>query len=126
MRHLLNLLIAVAVISSCSNPVADRVRDFIPGMYIKEINNEFTKGMDTLVFEVMDESGGVYSIKRRTGYQQTIDGRVLSPQHKEESWTAVYDEKTHQLMEQQKGRVFTFLPDRDKLSMGSSEYRKIK
>lgn len=126
MKHLLNLLIAVAVISSCSNPVADKVRDFIPGMYIKEINDEFSKGMDTLVFEVMDETGGVYSIKRRTGYQQTIDGRVLSPQHKEETWTAVYDEKTYQLMEQQKGRVFTFLPDQDKLSMGSSEYRKIK
>lgn len=126
MKHLLNLLIAVVVISSCSNPAADKIRAFIPGMYIKEINNEFTKGMDTLVFEVMDETGGVYSIKRRTGYQQTIDGKQLSPQYETESWTAVYDEKTHQLMEQQKGRVFTFLPDQDKLSMGSSEYRKIK
>jgi hypothetical protein len=126
MKQLFKVLMVAAVISSCSGPAADNVRAFIPGIYIKEINDEFSKGMDTLVFEVMDETGGVYSIKRRTGYQQTIDGKQLSPQYETESWTAVYDEKTHQLMEQRKGRVFTFLPDQDKLSMGSSEYRKIK
>lgn len=126
MKQLFTVLMITAVISSCSNLAADKVRAFIPGMYIKEINDEFSKGMDTLVFEVVDETGGVYSIKREMGYQQTIDGRELSPQHKEESWTAIYDETTHQLMEQQKGKVFTFLPDQGKLSMGSSEYKKIK
>ena len=126
MKQLLKVLIVVAVISSCDSQGTDKVKAFIPGMYIKEINDEFSKGMDTLVFEAIDVTGGVYSIKRRTGYQQTIDGRVLSPHHNEESWTAIYDETTHQLMEQKKGKVFTFLPDQGKLSMGSSEYRKIK
>ena len=126
MKQLFIIPVFVAMISSCSNPVADKVENFIPGTYVKEINDEFSKGMDTLKIAVLDKSAGSYSIKRGMRYQQTIDGKTLSPQYKEENWTAIYNEDTHQLMEQKNGKIFSFMPEHGTLSMGSSEYKKIK
>lgn len=125
MKQLL-ILLAIALVIGCSNTQSHNIKSFIPGVYVKEISQEFAKGMDTLVIESLDETTGSYTIVRRSGYQQTIDGRVLTPKTEMHKWTAVYNEQTKQLTEQNKGRVFTFSPNQNTLSMGSSEYRKIK
>jgi hypothetical protein len=112
--------------TACNSLQQDKVRDFIPGVYVKEINQEFAKGMDTLIIETLDEAAGSYTIIRRSGYQQMIDGRKLTPKNEVHKWTAVFDGDTKQLKEQNKGRVFTFSPEQNILTMGSSEYRKIE
>lgn len=126
MKHFITALAIAALAGGCSDLKADKVKDFIPGVYVKSIDDEFTKGMDTLVIDVLDKSAGSYSINKKMSYQQVIDGRQLSPQYKTENWTAVYDENTYQLMEQRKGKVLSFLPEENKLSLGGSEYQKIK
>lgn len=126
MKHFITALVIAVFVSSCSNLQADKVQDFIPGVYVKTIDDEFTKGMDTLMIDVLDKSAGSYSISKKMSYQQVIDERPLSPQYKLENWTAVYDKDTHQLMEQRKGKVLSFLPEKGKLSLGGSEYKKIK
>lgn len=120
------VFIAGFIVTACNSLQQDEVRDFIPGIYVKEINQEFARGMDTLIIETLDEAGGSYSITRRSGYQQTIDGRKLTPKNEVHKWTAVFDVNTKQLKEQNKGKVFTFSPEQNTLTMGSSEYRKIK
>ncbi len=93
MKHFITALAIAALANSCSDLRADKVKDFIPGVYVKSIDDEFTKGMDTLVIDVLDKSAGSYSINKKMSYQQVIDGRELSPQYKTESWTAVYDDE---------------------------------
>lgn len=126
MKQLITVLVIAAFVVGCSDSQADKMKDFIPGVYIKTIDNEFTKGMDTLVIDVLDKTAGSYSIRKKSSYQQVIDGRQLSPQYKVENWTALYDKEINQLMEQRKGKVLSFLPEENKLSLGGSEYKKIK
>lgn len=126
MKHFITALMIAALATGCSNLRTDKVKEFIPGVYVRTVADEFTKGMDTLVIDLLDRSAGSYSIDKKMSFQQVIDGRQLSPQYKTEQWTAIYDNDTHQLMEQRKGKVLSFMPDQDLVSMGGSEYKKIK
>jgi len=123
---ILSVLAITAILFSCTNSDSDKLQAFIPGTYVRTINNEFTTGMDTLRIEEVEKSVGSYMIFHASGYQQTIDGRTLPPQLKQEKWTAIYNDNTHQLMEQRKGKILTFFPDRGSMSMGGGEYRKIE
>ncbi|MDH7459863.1 hypothetical protein QEG73_01195 [Chitinophagaceae bacterium 26-R-25] len=98
----------------------------MPGMYVRQIENEFTNGADTIVITVHDHSGGVYLVQNMTGYQQRLDGKVFPPEYKVKKWTAVYDEKTHQLIIQQKQDIITFSPQENKLLRGRTEFFKVK
>ena len=127
MKELFQLfLVATYLLTACNDKHENKVRDFIPGTYVKEINQEFATGMDTLIIETLDEAASSFTIVRRSGYQQMIDGRKLTPKNEVHKWTALFDAETNQLKEQNKGRVFTFSPEQNLLTMGSSEYRKIK
>lgn len=110
----------------CTNAVSDNVREFIPGIYVRPIHNEFTQGYDTLSIREQDREAGVYFVENRYGYQQHLDGKISKPEHKVKKWTAVYDNKTHQLNIQQEGSVITFLPSQNKLLKGRTEFSKVK
>jgi len=113
-----------SLLLSCTGATKDDTAAFIPGMYIRELQDEYTSGMDTLIISLDNPETGVYRIERRSGYQQQLDGKLLTPQHKVENWTATYDREHGQLHEQRKGKVLTFVPEQNKLSLGGSEYRK--
>src|SRR6476661_2863853 len=118
------LMIACFAFFGCSSP-DESTRLFIPGTYVKEIKDEFTEGMDTLTIKVLDYKSYNYTITRNTSYSQTIDGKTLPAKSDMHKWIAVFRPTTMQLIEQSQGRVFTFSPERNVLSMGSSVYRKI-
>jgi len=122
---MLFLNVLVLVLSGCMNSASDKIREFIPGTYVRQIHNEFTNGADTLVITEYDHTGGVYFVENKTGYQQQLDGKVFSPQYKVKKWTAVYDEKTHQLNIQKRDEFITFLPDQNKLLDGRTEFLKV-
>lgn len=123
-QSILVLLIGGFAFVGCSSGT-DTTRPFIPGTYVKDIHDEFTQGMDTLTIKILDYRSSNYSIVRKMSYTQTIDGKSLSPKQDIHKWTAVYNANSLQLIENSQGRVFTFSPGRNVLSMGSSEYRKI-
>lgn len=101
------------------------VQNFIPGTYVRSFQDEFSKGNDTLIIGIRDPRMSLYRIEKRMGYVQQIDGKMLTPQHTVEQWTAVYNREQGQLHEQRKGKVLSFYPEENKLSMGSSEYQKL-
>jgi len=124
--NVLLILSLTAILESCTNSTSDKIRDFIPGTYARQIHDEFTNGGDTLVISEQDLSGGVYFIENRKGYQQHLDGKVFPPERKMRKWTGVYDPKTHQLMIQNTEDIITFLPEKDNLLLGRTEYDKVK
>ena len=126
MKHLfLFSAIAGLILLGCGNPASDNIRAFIPGTYTKEINDEFTKGTDTLFISVLDDQSGSYTIIRQISYRQSIDGKILSPRNDTHKMTAIYNEETKQLRDQNQGKLFSFSPDKNLLNTGGSEYRKI-
>ncbi len=119
------LLTQCVVLLACNPSEADAVRGFIPGVYTKEINDEFTKGMDTLSISILDYESGSYSFLCHTSYRQSIDGKLLSPKTDIHKMTAIFIAETLQLKEQNQGKVFSFSPRKNLLSTGGSEYRKV-
>jgi hypothetical protein len=99
----------------------DKVENWITGVYIRLISNDFSKGTDTLT--ITQQTGTQFRITRRMGYQRIMEGKVFEPEYKAEEWTGIYDEKTKQIHEQQHGKVLSF--DKNKLWVGTSEYKKL-
>ncbi len=104
----------------------DKSEDAVSGTYVREINNEFAKGNDSLIVSVLDKEAGTFSIIKNYGFIRYLDGQEKGRDHKTENYTGVYDRERKQLHDDFKGKVFTFVPDKNILLMGSSEYRKVK
>ena len=118
-------IISVVLFISCGTHRSETVQNFIPGLYIKEIKQEFAIGMDTIFINLLDKQASSYKIIRKSNYQQMIDGKVLSPKQEVHNWIAYYDLNKNQLIEPNNERVFTFLPEKNMLLMGSSQFKKV-
>lgn len=109
---------------SCGLNQPGSVKDFIPGIYVRSFQGEFSKGKDTLTIE--EFSGSTYIIIHKEVYQRIDEGKVRAPERKIEQLTAVYDEKDELLKETKKGLIISFNPPRKILLVGNSLYEKIK
>jgi hypothetical protein len=109
------------VYSSC-NP--GNTKDFIPGTYVREVNNEFSTGKDTLVIATINDRA--YTILHKGSYQRIKDGELLPVKSMSENWSVTYDDHKQILIEAKRGKVISFDPARNILFVGSSLYKKIK
>ena len=110
---------------SCHHQPDNTVRDFIPGVYVKQSESEFSKAFDTLRVNVYDAAGNTYLVIQRTGFQVIKDGKLQPKQYRGSKEVAVLDESTHQLQEMQSGRYLTFSPENGTVLAGPAEYKKI-
>lgn len=101
-----------------------QVRDFIPGIYVREFSHEFAFGYDTLLIRHI--KANTYSIEKRSGYQRLREGAATESVRNIEKWTGLYNEREQHIMEQRRGKLLTFQPVEDKLLLGASEYYKVK
>ncbi len=120
-----SFIISICLVASCNNVPSDETRRFIPGMYVKAFEQEYSKGNDTLIITRVSKDGNNYRIIKRAGYRRILDGKTLPKEYSNDMWTAIYDEKLKVLNELKKGRVLSFIPEKQILLVGSSEYRKI-
>ncbi|MES2648078.1 MAG: hypothetical protein V4717_14470 [Bacteroidota bacterium] len=124
-KQLLVQLVTAIFVSSCSTLQSDNIKTFIPGVYVKEINQEFAKGMDTILISVLDASNNKFKVINNSSYQQSIDGKLQPLKNENHVYMAAYDDKSKELHILNKERTFTFYPDQNKMQMGKSEYNKI-
>lgn len=117
------MLIALSLVA-CKETSSDPVRDFISGSYVRLVNDEFSKGSDTLVIRQLQ--GDTYEIIKRSGIIRIREGREQPYEHKTESWTGIYDEKNQVIHEQRKGKQISFVPEENKLLVGASVYQKLR
>ena len=116
---------AALVLMSCEQLKEDKIRAFIPGVYVKAIDHEFAKGMDTIAISILDKNAGTYVVSKKSGYQQKIAGKLFSPKYEPPKGTATDGKHFKQLHIPQKEKTYNFLPEENKLLSGSSEYKKI-
>jgi hypothetical protein len=102
----------------------NKVEDWITGVYIRLVSNDFSQGADTLT--ITKKASSQFLIKRRSSYRRLLDGQVFDPEYKTEDWLGVYDEKTQLLHEQQHGKVLSFQPGESTMKVGTAEYKKIQ
>ncbi|HMR85124.1 MAG TPA: hypothetical protein PKE30_18395 [Niabella sp.] len=114
----------VSYMMSCNRISNDRVVDFIPGVYERRINNEYSKGSDQLI--VTQQQGNVYTIEKRSAIVRIQDGVKLPVKYDTAIWTGIYDSKDQVIYEQRKGKVISFKPKENKLLVGASVYRKVR
>jgi hypothetical protein len=118
------LPLSAIYINSCGFTNDNNIRDFIPGVYARQFEAEFSKGNDTLTIEPF--SGSTYAIGQNVSYQRIEDGKLTMPQRKVSRLTAVYSEKEEVLVENKKGLIISFDPSRNILMFGRSVYKKIR
>jgi hypothetical protein len=120
-------VMAVSIFSlfSCSI-TADKIRTFIPGTYARFSDHEMRKEYDTINIEVVSAAGNNYRLLRSSTFQRKMDGQSFPWEHTNEEWTAIYDESKRVLNETRKGKVISFVPEKNILLVGTTEYKKIK
>jgi hypothetical protein len=65
------MVLGLAVLMGCAR---DKVRDFMPGVYVNSAGGEFSVASDTL--EVSLVEGNNYVIHRRTGFNLVDSGKI--------------------------------------------------
>lgn len=119
------MLICLCVLLACNSTKKNRIPEFIPGTYVKAIDNEYAKGNDTLTINILSKEGNNYEVVRHSVYHRIINHKALPLERKTEKWTCIFKKDEKVLYETTKGKVISFIPERDALRIGSGEYRKV-
>ena len=126
MNKSFSIVISFLSLLACSSSKTDEVESFIPGTYVRFSDHEMRKEYDTLSIEVLSEAGNNYKLLRSSTFQRKMDGRSFPWEHTEEEWTAIYDPQRKVLNETTKGKLISFIPEKNILLVGTTEYKKIK
>ena len=111
------------------NPQSEtkEIKSFIPGIYVRSFQDEFSKGNDTIEIQPINATGNdCYKLVRKTGYQQTIDGHRLSPQYKTTNGSGCFDSEKNVIEWSESGRLISFNPAKNEINLGASIYSKVK
>jgi hypothetical protein len=125
MKRINAYLLGCFFLAACGGDQAGSA-DAVTGIYVREINNEYAKGNDSLIVSVLDKNAGTYSIQNNYGFMRYLDGKEKGRDYKTQKFTAVYDKEHKQLVDNFKGMVFTVVPEKGLLLQGSEEFRKVK
>ena len=125
MKKYFVMAISILSLFSCSSKT-DEIRAFMPGTYARFSDHEMRKEYDTLSIEMISLAGNNYRLLRSSTFQRKMDGQNFPWEHTKEEWTAIYDDSRKILNETRKGKVISFVPERNILLVGTTEYKKIK
>jgi hypothetical protein len=126
MKAISILLSAVLILSACSNPESDAIKEFIPGTYIRASQNEFGKEYDTLVIFQQSKSASEFKITRRWRYERVLDGKPIEPEYKITTTSGLYDGEKKLLLESETLETFSFDIEKKLLFHGTNQFTKIK
>ncbi len=113
------------LIISCQVSQTDPLKDFIPGTYKANINQEYSIGHDTLFIKAISNFGNTYQLTRISSFIRKIDGIEYPLERKTKKWVATYDSNNKVLNETAQSAIISFNPDKRKLYVGSRRYIKI-
>ena len=125
MKKCFVIAVFISSLFSCASKT-DEIRAFIPGTYARVSDHEMRKEYDTLRLEVINYAGNNYWLVRSSTFQKKMDGQTFPWEHTKEEWTAIYDASRRVLTETRKGKVISFIPEKNSLLVGTTEYKKIK
>lgn len=126
MQKSFSIVISFLLLLACSPSKTDEVESFIPGNYVRFSDHEMRQEYDTLSIEVLSEAGNNYKLLRSSRFQRKMDGRSFPWEHSKEEGTAIYDPQRKVLNETTKGKLISFIPEKNILLVGTTVYKKIR
>jgi hypothetical protein len=120
-------MLTIIVFCACNiTGEKNTIKSFIPGTYVLDTENEYSKVLDTLSISKAGEQGNSYVIIRSTSFKRRGNKKAAAWEHKNIKWMGVYDEQEKVMREITTGKVFTFIPEKDMMLVGSTEFKKIE
>lgn len=126
MKKALSIVIPILLLFACNSAKVDEIRSFISGTYVRFSNHEMRTQYDTIKIEVLSERGNSYRLVKSSYFQKKLDGQTFPWEYKSEEVTAVYDEKFKVLRESDNQKITSFIPEKQAMLVGATEYKKIK
>ena len=126
MKKTMNVLFALSILAACNPAKTDETRSFMPGTYARFSDHEMRTEYDTIRIEPISETGNNYRLIRSSYFQRKLDGKTFPWEYEKEEWAAIYDESKKILNETKKGKIISFVPERNILLVGTTEYKKLK
>jgi hypothetical protein len=114
-------VVVLLFLISCNETGIDKVKNSIPGTYVRPFDNEFYKGVDTLQIESL--TGETFRIYNYGAFFQKSNG---TEKREKEIWIAVYNTENHLLYESRQGKVISLDLEQQLLYVGGSQYKKIQ
>lgn len=124
MKCLIKLIVLFPIVFAGCKSWNGNSETVITGTYVRQINDEFAKGSDSLIVTSIDQQGATYSVINEYGFTRYLDGQEKGKGHTTKKFVTQYDRDKQQLVDQFKGVVFTLIPEKGIILMGSAEYYK--
>lgn len=119
-------LLALLILNACDFSVGkDTIKSFIPGTYVMQANDEISKVKDTLRISKLAAEGNSYIIIRNSSYRRIVNKKTLPAERKSLKWIGIYDGEQKVMRETSKGKVFTFIPEKEVVLVGTTVFKKI-
>lgn len=120
------LSVTVIVSAACTSVAKDEIKEFLPGVYVREAKHEFGAEHDTISITLLNASSNEYKIVRRWSYERILDGKPLEPEYKVTDKTGVYSSETKMLQEASTLETYSFNPKQNLMFSGDTKYLKLK
>ncbi|GAB2821281.1 hypothetical protein GCM10027043_22490 [Ferruginibacter profundus] len=105
---------------------SDKVKEFIPGIYFSEWQNEFKQAKDTLEIKLLTPDGSeTYQITRRVEIIFLNELKKRPPEYKMENWTGNYNRNTKTVFISNTGSTLSFDTNKKVLLWGTTRYIKL-
>jgi hypothetical protein len=119
-------LIGILTLLSACTPVVDKTESFIPGTYIRTVEDEFGTAWDTLIIAIQNKEAKEYRIEERWLIKRVLDGKAQEPEYKTMQTTAIYLPERQLLQETQTMLALTFNLENNTMNRGTNLFTKIK
>jgi hypothetical protein len=97
----------------------------VEGVFTRTIDNQYALGDDTIFIKAINKS--TYQIEKRSKFQRPLKkrGKMSPVEFQKRIWTGSYDGEHNLIMETNQGKVIIFSDDKDLITMGSLEYKRV-
>lgn len=123
---ILSSMVVVTVLSACQQPKKKEAAVFLPGIYVSQSENEFSRVVDTFIIHRTSLEGDSYLVTRRSSFQRIRQGTKLPAEYQVEQWTGVYEAPVNILRGADKAKELRYEPGENKLYNGEMGYEKVE
>ena len=111
---------------SCKQQVPVEAPPFLPGMYVNQSENEFSRITDTLIIQKMSLGGSGYQVTRKSAFQRIRQGKKMEVEYQMVQWQAGYDASHSVLLSQGNAPEIRYSTETNKVYKGEWEYEKVE
>lgn len=120
------IIFILMVIGCKDKSTSVKIEKFIPGVYVRQYKDEYTKSFDTLEIRKVTQSGGYrYSVIKKTTYKRLNIREFPTNNAKLKEWVGYFEEGTNSLLLEPGGKRVHFEPELMEAIMGAHPYKKI-